>query len=223
MGFLQGHLVKNLIDYENYPADTKIMKTHHELECPVLDKIQEEVLDWVDRNTSYLTNPRDTSFWHLINDVDMMRHCPSLMRYMMSIKIPVREITIGVLTESMKDTGFVLHMGNPPLNLKINFPIYNTEDVWTEWYDIPVEDLNKLGILKNPHIKTFDAYNYDLGKIHNVVQDRYPCITRYNMHLHPIVFNSWIPHRVMPGPNAKYPRIMVATMPIKEPTHLLTK
>jgi hypothetical protein len=119
--------------------------------------------------------------------------------------------------------GFALHMVNPPLNIKINFPIYNTEDVYTEWFDIPVEDLNALGVHKNKHITTYDAYNYSLGKIHNTVQDLYPCITRYNMHEKPIVFNSWIPHRVMPGPGAKYPRIMLATMPINEPTHLLLK
>jgi hypothetical protein len=43
------------------------------------------------------------------------------------------------------------------------------------------------------------------------------------MHEHPIVFNSYIPHRVMPGPNAKYPRIMLATMPIVDPVELMLK
>jgi hypothetical protein len=215
--------MKNLIDWPNYPSDTTKMKTHHELECPTLDKIQEEVMLWVDTNTNYLSDKTDTGFWHLIDDVDMARHCPNLIKYMMSLKIPLRQISVGVLTESMKDHGFSLHMGNPPLNIKINFPIYNTEDVYTEWYDIPVDDLDELGIVKNPHVTDFDAFNYDLPKIHHVVQDLYPCITRYNMHKHPIVFNSWIPHRVMPGPNAKYPRIMVACMPIKEPTHYLEK
>ena len=41
------------------------------------------------------------------------------------------------------------------------------------------------------------------------------------MHKCPIVFNSWIPHRVMPGPNAKFPRIMIATMPFNDPVHLM--
>jgi hypothetical protein len=81
----------------------------------------------------------------------------------------------------------------------------------------------KLGTFVNPHVTDFVCYNYQLNKIHDRVQDLYPCITRYNMHENPIVFNSWIPHRVMAGPNAKYPRIMIATMPIKEPVHLLTK
>jgi hypothetical protein len=212
-----------LIDFPNYPADTTKMKTHHELECPSLPKIQEEVLTWIDDNTEYLRDSTDTGFWHMINDVNMVRHCPSLIKYMKSIKIPLREITIGVLTEGMKDDGLVLHMDNPPLNIKINFPIYNTEDVYTEWYDIPVEELDKLGIYKNTLITEFDAYNYKLRKIHDVVQDLYPCITSYNMHEKPIVFNSWIPHRVRPGLNAKYPRIMIACMTIDEPSHLLAK
>lgn len=211
----------HLIDFPNYPNDPKKYRTHKELECPVLGKIQEEILDWVDKNTNYLREKNDNSFWHLIDYVSLARVCPSLLSYMKSINIPLREITIGVLTESMKDSGFVLHMGNPPLNIKINFPILNTEDVYTEWYDIPIEDMDKLGTFKNPHVKTFDAYNYKLAPLHNTVQDLYPCVTRYNMHTHPIAFNSWIPHRVMPGPNAKYPRIMLACMPIKEPTYLL--
>lgn len=223
MNFNKQQLINGRIVYPDYPADPKLMKTHQELDCPTLGKIQEEVLYWVDKNTDYLRTPSDKSFWHLIDFVNLVKHCPSLIAYMRLIRIPLREVTIGVLTESMKDSGFQLHMGNPPLNIKINFPIYNTQDVYTEWYDIPESDLIKLGTFVNPHVTDFECYNYQLQKIHNQVQDLYPCITRYNMHEKPIVFNSWIPHRVMAGPNAKYPRIMLATMPIKEPVHLLTK
>jgi hypothetical protein len=223
MNYPAQELINGRIVYPGYPADTAIMKTHHELDCPALGKIKEEVLNWVDTSTDYLKNPRDISFWHLIDYVDLIKHCPSLLAYMRSIKIPLREVTIGVLTESMKDSGLELHMGNPPLNIKINFPIYNTEDVYTEWYDIPESDLIKLGTRVNEHVTEMTCYNYKLYKIHDTVKDLYPCITRYHMQNHPIVFNSWIPHRVMAGPNAKYPRIMIATMPINEPTHLLMK
>jgi hypothetical protein len=114
----------------------------------------------------------------------------------------------------------VLHIGAPPLNFKINFPIFNTEDVYTEWYDIPKEDLDKLPLLVNNHTNTSQ---YDLSILHDTVHEKYNLITRYNMHTCPIVFNSWIPHRVMPGPNAKFPRIMIATMPIIDPVHLMMK
>jgi hypothetical protein len=223
MNYTKQELIDGRIVYPDYPSNTKIMKTHQELECPTLEKIQQEVLEWVDKTTDYLKTPGDKSFWHLINYVDLVKYCPSLLAYMRSIGIPLREISIGVLTESMKDSGFELHMDNPPLNIKINFPIYNTEDVYTEWYDIPELDMIKLGTEINQHVTDFVCYNYTLRKIHDTVQDLYPCITRYNMHKNPIVFNSWIPHRVMAGPDAKYPRIMIACIPIKEPTHLLMK
>ena len=212
--------MKNLIDFPGYPSDTKLEKPYHELDCPTLPKIQEEVMYWVEKNTNFLKNPNDKSFWHTISGADMARHCPSLIKYMMSIKTPLREIAVGVLTESMKDNGLLLHLGNPGLKVKINFPIYNTEDVYTEWYDVPISVMNELGTHKDDN----SAHHvYNLTKIHKIVESTYPCLAKYNMHSKPIVFNSWIAHRVIPGPNAKYPRIMIATMPINGSDHFLKK
>ena len=202
----------------NIPDQSKY-KCVHELDCPNLKDIQREVLDWVKTNTTFLQNKTDDSFWHKIDYKDLAKTSPSLLQFMKSVKIPIREITVGLLTEAL-NTGFQLHHGAPPLNFKINFPIYNTEDVWTEWYDIPKEDLDALGVVKNVYTGTSQ---YALAKIHDTVQDKYPCIMRYNMHEKPIIFNSLIPHRVMPGPNAKYPRIMLATMPITDPIELMLK
>ena len=156
---------------------------------------------------------------HKIDFKNLARVCPNLLRFMSSVRIPIREITVGLLTETMTN-GFVLHNGAPPYNFKINFPIYNTEDVWTEWFDIPQVHLDCLPTFVNPHVGT-EQYNF--GELHKVVQDRYPLLLRYNMHKNPIIFNSYIPHRVMPGPDAKYPRIMIATMPMRDPTHLMLK
>jgi hypothetical protein len=138
---------------------------------------------------------------------------------MFRVNLPIKEITVGLLTEGMTD-GVVLHNDAPPMNFKINFPIYNTEDVYTEWYDIPKEAMNRLPVMTNPYTGT-EQYNFSV--LHHTVQDQYPCLLRYNMHEHPIVFNSYIPHRVMPGPDAKYPRIMLATMPIIDPVELMLK
>ena len=196
----------------------KNIKCVHELECDVLPLIQEETLYWIKENTYFLNDKVSQGFWKKIDYSDMARYCPSLMKFMSSIKIPIREITVGLLTESMTG-GFALHNGSPPHNFKINFPILNTEDVWTEWYDIPREDCRKLGTIVNEHT---GAEMYNFAKIHNQVEDLYPRLTRYNMHKCPIIFNSYIPHRVMPGLKATYPRIMLATMPVKDPTEMMT-
>ena len=204
----------------DYIPDQSIYKCLHELECNNLDKIKEEVMNWVVDNTHYLDEKKEKKFWHVIDYKDMGRTCPSLLRFMASVKIPIKEITVGLLTEGIGTNGFKLHNGAPPMNFKINFPIYNTEDVWTEWFDIPKEDIHKLPVITNQFTGTD---HYDFSPLHTTVQDLYPCIERYNMHECPIVFNSYIPHRVMPGPNAKYPRIMLATMPVVDPIHLMLK
>jgi hypothetical protein len=196
-----------------------IYKCIHELECDSLDRIQEEVMNWVADNTNFLNNSQEKEFWHQIDYKHMAKVCPSLLRFMIKIKIPIREITVGILTENMK-SGVVLHNGAPPLNFKINFPIYNTEDVYTEWYDIPEEQVCKLPVITNPWTGT---KQYDYTSLHNTVHELYPCLLKYNMHKCPIVFNSFIPHRVMPGPLAKYPRVMLATIPIIDPVNLMLK
>ena len=204
---------------KHYIPDQSRFKCVHELDCPNLKKIQQEVLQWIEHNTDFLTNQSDRMFWKEIDYKDMGRAVPSLLRFMHDIHIPIRQITVGLLTQALKDDGFMLHHGAPPLNFKINFPILNTEDVWTEWYRIPAEELQKLPLKGNQFTNT---EQYNLEGLHNTINDQYPCATRYNMHDKPIIFNSLIPHRVMPGPNAQFPRIMLATMPINDPVHLMT-
>jgi len=207
-----------LIDCDNYPSDTDKELAYAELECPTLAEIQQEVLSWLRQNTNLLESADDKSYWHTIQGTDIVRACPKLVEYMKSIKTPIREIAIGVLTQSMQ-TGLHLHMDSCSLQTKINFPVLNTEQVYTEWYDIPIDVLNQLGIRDDA--KTTDKV-YNLYKIHDTATD-YDRVARYNMHTKPIVFNSWIPHRVMPETTAQYPRVILSVMPVKELTHLLQK
>jgi hypothetical protein len=204
---------------QDYIPDQSIYKCVHELECDNLDRIQQEVMNWVVDNTNFLSGNKDRSFWHKIDYKHLGKVCPSILKFMSKVKIPIRQITVGLLTDVMTD-GFVLHNGAPPMNFKINFPIYNTQDVWTEWYDIPKEEMYKLGTIVNNHTNT-EQYNF--ASIHNTVDKLFPCLLRYNMHKNPIIFNSYIPHRVMPGPDAKYPRIMLATMPVSDPVNYMLK
>jgi len=201
----------------DYLGDQTKHKAVHELPVHNLDHIKKEVLEWVEGNTDLLNDTSSKDFWMKIDYKDMARSCPSLIEYFKYVRIPVQEITVGLLTEAMTK-GFVMHHGSPGRNFKINFPILNTEDVYTEWYDIPDERLSKFPTMENQHT---GAHCYDLSSIHENVSELYPLRVRYNMHKCPIVFNSYLPHRVMPGPGAKYPRIMIATMPVVDPFHLM--
>ena len=203
-----------MIDYLGDQTKTKALT-----ELPVynLEDIRKEVMGWIEQNTDFLNDKTSIGFWMKIDYKELARACPSLIRYFKHVKIAVQEITVGVLTESMTD-GFTMHHGSPGRNFKINFPIHNTEDVYTEWYDIPEDDLKKFPELVNLHTQ---QPCYNLSSIHKTVDTLYPLRVSYNMHDCPIVFNSYLPHRVMPGPDAKYPRIMLATMPVKDPFELM--
>ena len=201
----------------DYLGDQTKNKAVHELPAHNLDTIKKQVLDWVSDNTDFLEDKKSNGFWMKIDYKDLARSCPSLIEYFKHVRIPVQEITVGLLTEAMTD-GFVMHHGSPGRNFKINFPILNTEDVYTEWYDIPDDELKKFPELLNVYT---NQPCYDLSSIHKTVDTLYPLRVSYNMHKCPIVFNSYLPHRVMPGANAKYPRIMLATMPLKDPFDLM--
>ena len=201
----------------DYLGDQTKNKAVHELPAHNLDTIKKQVLDWVSNNTDFLDDKKSNGFWMKIDYKDLARSCPSLIEYFKHVRIPVQEITVGLLTEAMTD-GFVMHHGSPGKNFKINFPILNTEDVYTEWYDIPDDELKKFPELLNVYTQ---QPCYDLSSIHKTVDTLYPLRVSYNMHHCPIVFNSYLPHRVMPGADAKYPRIMLAAMPLKDPFDLM--
>ena len=201
----------------DYLGDQTKHKAVHELPVYNLKDIQKEVLHWVEKNTNFLDDKTSKGFWMKIDYKNMARSCPALIKYFRHVKIPVQEITVGVMTEVMTD-GFMMHHGSPGRNFKINFPIHNTEDVYTEWYDIPDDKLKEFPLLTNEYTQN-PCYN--LSSIHNTVDRLYPLRVAYNMHECPIVFNSYLPHRVMPGANVKYPRIMLATMPVKDPFDLM--
>ena len=155
---------------------------------------------WIEKNTNFLEDKTSKGFWMKIDYKNLARSAPALIEYFKHVRIPIQEITVGVLTEVMTD-GFVMHHGSPGRNFKINFPIYNTEDVYTEWYDIPDDKLKEFPLLPNVHTQ---QPCYNLSSIHDTVDKLYPLRVAYNMHECPIVFNSYLPHRVMPGPNAKF-------------------
>tara|TARA_B100000809_G_C14817949_1_gene416337 strand:- start:5 stop:625 length:621 start_codon:yes stop_codon:yes gene_type:complete len=201
----------------DYLGDQTKYNAVYELPTDNLKQIQSEVLEWVKHNTNFLNDKTSQEFWMKIDYKNLAKASPSIIKYFQKIRMPIKEITVGVLTEAMTE-GFILHHGAPPMNFKINFPILNTEDIYTEWYDIPPEGLKKLPEYTNPYS---GDQCYDLSSLHDTVDKLYKLRIRYNMHKCPIILNSYLPHRVMPGPQAKYPRIMLATMPIKDPFDLM--
>lgn len=189
-----------------------------ELTCDQLPDIQQEVIQWLRDHTNFFEDQDRTCILRAVDYVDLGRSSPTLMAWLRDNGFVMQQIWACVMNEATRG-GFPLHQDAPPLNFKINIPIMNTLDVHTEWYHIPTKALETCEIIENKH--TGDA-QWDLRPLEAHLQD-YHCVARYNLDPCPIIFNSLIPHRVVAGPRAKIPRIMIACMftPESQPWELM--
>lgn len=193
------------------------LKPYQEIECPMLEDIRREVLAWMARATPYLTDREDPRLDRPIDDQkDFIRSCPSLVKYMSLIKVPMRRFHFLIIPPH-RTNPLELHVGEHPENIKVNVPILNTTtDAVTEWFGIPQEDLEKYPMLRRYHFED-GVEMLDLREIHHTVQDLYPMVGQYCMTNSAVVFNGNIPHRVMmPSADHNWPRIILTMVPIKE-------
>jgi len=123
----------------------------------------------------------------------------------MKLKLIIREVAVLVANSN---EGVPLHIDEAPVVAKINFPVLNTRDTYTEWYD--VKNLDQLPTINNQ----FDQPVPDLT---NAVTEK---INQVEM-TQPMVFNSSIAHQVVIGPKAELPRVVISCMFYKEPIDLL--
>ena len=177
------------------------MKAFHPLDCPVLEQIQQEALDYIDTHTMIWNG-----FWNKIDSQDFLKHNKTVFKYCYSLGYAINEVALLVADKS--STAPRIHIDELPIVAKINFPILNASTATTEWYDVPnLDKLEKRLNVFGEEVVTFET-------------DNYPVIAKSNMDT-PIVFNSRIPHAVVTSENTVYPRIVLACMSSNQPLEFL--
>lgn len=179
------------------------LKTYHLLDCDSQEQISREALAWISEHTDLLTNA--TGFWNKIDYKHFILLNPALSKYCQKLKLIIREV--AVLVADSND-GVPLHIDEAPVVAKINFPVLNTKDTYTEWYD--VKNLNQLPTINN-------QFDQPIPDLTNAVTEK---INQVEM-TQPMVFNSSVAHRVVIGPKAELPRVVISCMFYKEPIDLL--
>ena len=110
------------------------MKCYCVLDCKVLDQIQYEVLNYLKHNTILLTEKRQRyKAWATANTKEVIRNCPSIIKWLRTLKILPTEISFIVYQEI--GVGLPIHTDDPRLISKINVPIQHTEGNITRWHD----------------------------------------------------------------------------------------
>jgi len=106
------------------------MKTHHIIDCECLEKIQEEALVWIKDHTDLLE--KADQFWNKIDYKQFLLQNPTLVKWSLENKWAIREVAVLVAHE---ESGVGLHTDEKPVICKLNIPIQNTKDTYTEWYN----------------------------------------------------------------------------------------
>jgi hypothetical protein len=120
------------------------MKCYAELTCNDVDAISDQIYQYIANNTDILNT---TKFgWHFIDCRALLNHAPSLTNFFKVKKLLPRHAAITIVTES---DHLPLHVDEPPVVAKINFPVRNTTGWVNRWFDHD-EVIAELYDLKQP-------------------------------------------------------------------------
>lgn len=196
------------------------LKPYAELPCPDIDSIQKEVISWIKNNTEYLTDQENPHLDIVVDTVDLIKKCTSVVKFCKDVCVPIKEVQLTIIPKRRDiHTPLPLHVNEVGQNFKINIPILNTDKRFiTEWYDVPVEDLNGYPKFRREYWREWEPPMVDLRELDPVVQDKYPLAASYSMVNTPIVFNACYPHRVVHDnyASAVFPRVLLSIIPFKD-------
>lgn len=169
------------------------------LDCPEYEEINREI----DRYISDLgIIETSKSFWNPIDAVGLIKCCKKFSAYLVEQRLLINSIavTIGRSADCCS-----MHIDTPPARFKLSWPIRNTQDTYTRWFDARVE---------TPATRT-----NNLGGILFEDPDQFQEIGRLET-VRPAIIDAGVPHDVYIGPNAVFPRVGLQCQLIKEPLSL---
>ena len=182
-----------------------ILKPYDVIDCEQQKVITEKTLEFL-RNSTNLLDSNDLELWNKIDTKDLLKAVPEINVFYRSLGLKIKEIAFTVWN-SQDDVG--LHIDELPIIAKINFPIFNTQDTYNEWYTVP----DYLFQTVTPMMNHFGSYFYNLTTI-----DLTQCSKIAEIELtKPVVFNSQIPHKIRIGANAQFPRVVMVCMFFNQP------
>ncbi len=188
-----------------------MLKCFHPLECSELENIQNQVLAHLNELYDFSDQTSlKTDLWLKIDSLLLLKKSPLLIKWTQGLGLKIRETALTVVNNM---AGAGLHIDEPPVTAKINFPLLNYQNVINEWWTVPESIMQK----QQPKINQFGSPYYSLGHI-----DLSMCTKIAEVEMSgPIVFNSQIPHRVVPRDGCNFPRVVLTCMFYKQPISYL--
>jgi hypothetical protein len=105
------------------------MKCFAELPCDNVQEISKEIYNFLDLHTTLLKNP--IIGWNFIDCTELLQNSPGLIKFFKDLKLRPRHAAVTILTETGQ---LPMHVDEPPVIAKINFPVINTKGWTNRWY-----------------------------------------------------------------------------------------
>jgi len=106
------------------------MKCYAELLCNNIDLISNQIYQYIKNNTEIMSTTKYG--WHFVDLKDLLDNVPDLLDFFKTNKLVPRHAAITIVTES---DHLPMHIDEPPVIAKINFPVRNTEGWANRWFD----------------------------------------------------------------------------------------
>jgi hypothetical protein len=188
------------------------LKPFHVLPCdPNLQQtISDRVVTFLQTQTDLYSDLDSRSLWNKLDTLALVQAVPELVGYFKTFGLILKEVAVTVCNSNKNAD---LHIDEPPVTAKINFPILNTAGSQNLWYDVPKELLDQV----TPVINQFGFAYYNLNSI-----DISKCQPIGKVEItKPVVFNSQLPHMIDMSKCTEFPRLVLTCMFFNEPVDFL--
>jgi hypothetical protein len=183
------------------------MKNYSPLECNTVSTISNKIYEFIRRETTLLQDRAEG--WQFIDCKKLIADVPELAEFFKQHKLLPREAAVVILYRRLD-----LHIDPAPVTAKINFPVSNNQGWRNYWYSLADGVLESLP----KKITQFGAECEDVSQLPETELLDPQTLDNLDM---PIVFNSRVPHSVVPVNPVELPRIIASFTFYKEPVELL--
>jgi len=198
------------------------MSPYKILQCPNYQKINKQILEFLRTHTDLLDKtPR---LYTNFQDIKLfIKKCPALLEWCIEMGMIPRDVYFsycgsrGLHFGKFGNSPCPIHLDRPPVNWKMNWPVLNMEGSCVRFFKTLVEGVDPVDLAKEGGIPGSKAETH-----YSLSYEPFEEMTRHNFSKNePILMNGSIPHDVGLYDDAKFPRLGIQMMFVKEPTHLL--
>lgn len=105
------------------------MKCFAKVPCDAVEPISREIYDFLVQHTTLITDP--IIGWNFVDCKKLLQSAPQLFDFLNQLKLKPRHAAVVILTENGQ---LPMHIDEPPVIAKLNFPVINTQGWCNRWY-----------------------------------------------------------------------------------------